>query len=473
MNKRFSISKSSRAPTIEAGSFWAFVMAAALLVGAFLFAGGARDDILTLLIWRPFTALMLVFAILFHGGEAWRRGKVLIVALVAAIALVAVHLIPLPPAIWTTLPGRQIVVAVYRAAGMDLPWQTLSIAQVRTWNALFSLAGPLAMLIVSLVLPEHRQRQLLYILLALGLFSGIIGMIQALGPAHGPLYFYRITNNGASVGLFANRNHQAAMLATLLPLLAASLSLFIGKPDKLFFQRAVTFALAALLVPLILMTGSRAGVVLGAVGALCAWFWVYRTPQSTGRVVGIRSEHRSRLVGVGIVLILLIVIAVIAVRTPAISRLMASDPASDLRVRALPVVMEGMWKYFPFGSGIGTFVEAYQIGEPDALISEGYFNHAHDDYLELIMTGGVPALLLLIAAAALWVACFVALLRTRNTERAATTFGRQVLGRAGLAVLAILALASVTDYPLRVPSLMLYGALASVWSLNAFKVSRK
>ena len=39
--------------------------------------------------------------------------------------------------------------------------------------------------------------------------------------------------------------------------------------------------------------------------------------------------------------------------------------------------------------------------------------------------------------------------------------------------LAILALASVTDYPLRVPSLMLYGALVSVWGLNAFNISRK
>jgi O-antigen ligase len=152
---------------------------------------------------------------------------------------------------------------------------------------------------------------------------------------------------------------------------------------------------------------------------------------------------------------------------------MENDPASDLRVRALPVVLDGVWKYFPFGSGIGTFVEAYQIGEPDVLISEGYFNHAHDDYLELLMTGGVPALLLLIVIGALWGGCFIALLRGRKTERAAPGFGRQILGRAGLAVLAILALASVTDYPLRVPSLMLYGTLASVWSLNGFKISRK
>jgi hypothetical protein len=63
--------------------------------------------------------------------------------------------------------------------------------------------------------------------------------------------------------------------------------------------------------------------------------------------------------------------------------------------------------------------------------------------------------------------------KARKTKRDDPGFVQQVLGRAGLAVIAIFALASVTDYPLRVPSLMLYGTLVSVWGLNAFKISRK
>ena len=35
------------------------------------------------------------------------------------------------------------------------------------------------------------------------------------------LWFYRITNNGFPVGLFANRNHAAVFLAALLPLATA------------------------------------------------------------------------------------------------------------------------------------------------------------------------------------------------------------------------------------------------------------
>jgi O-antigen ligase len=463
----------SRASVAQPERLSAFIMATALLVGGFLIAGGARDDIVSLLIWRPLSALVLVFAVIFHGAEAWRRGKALILFAVVTTALVAANLIPLPPAVWSALPGRESVVAVYRAAGMDLPWQPLSIAQVRTWNALFSLMGPVAMLLTTLVLSDRRHRQLLYICLGLGLVSGIIGMVQAIGPSDGPLYFYQITNNGTSVGLFANRNHQAAVLASLLPLLAAGLTLFKGKPDKLFFHRALTYATAALLVPLVLMTGSRAGIVLSLVGALCAWFWVRRPPEATGRVVGIRSEHRSRLVGVAITVGLLFAVIVISVRTPALTRLMQTDPASELRIAALPTVMAATWRYFPIGSGIGTFVEAYQIGEPDALISERYFNHAHNEFLELPMTGGVPALILLAWAAVLGLLAFRALWRARKNDRSDPAYARQALGRAGLSVILILVLASATDYPLRVPSIAIYATLAAVWCSNAFKTVRK
>jgi len=461
-----------RDSTGENGRSSAFPIAVILMIGAFVMAGGARDDIVSLMVWRAISAFLLALAIVFHGATAWRRGKALMLCALGIIALVCLHLVPLPPLIWTSLPGRGIVVSVYRAAGMDLPWQPLSMAQARTWNALFSLMAPLAMLIVGLALPEHRHRQLLYVLLSVGLLSGIIGLIQAIGPAYGPLYFYEITNNGTSVGLFANRNHQAAMLATLLPLLAANLSMFKGTPDKLFFYRSFTFAVGALVVPLLLMTGSRAGILLGFIGAGCAW-WVYRSPEATGRVVGIRGEHRSRLVGLGIAGITFLVLAVIALRTPALGRLLETDPASELRVQALPVVLDSLWKYFPFGSGIGTFVEAYQLGEPDALISDRYFNHAHDDFLELLMTGGVLALLLLIWVLALAALAGRALFKGRDTKRGDPAFAGYVLGRAGFSVLAILAVASVTDYPLRVPSVIVYATLASVWCSNATRVFRK
>ena len=449
-----------------------FALALALLASAFFMVGSGRDDVLSLLVWRPLSAFLLALSIALNGPEAWARGKALMIFAAAVFVLVALHLVPLPPAIWTALPGREVLVKTYEVAGIALPWQPLSMAQARTWNALFSLAGPIALLITVLALDRRRHQQLLMLLLAIGFLSGIVGMLQALGSANGLLYLYRITNQGMSVGLFANRNHQAVLLATMYPLLAAHLSLFKGRPDQLFFRRSMTIAGACLLVPLILMTGSRAGLILAAVGMGAAW-WVYVAPIAKGRDVGIRSEHRSRLVGVGFAVVLLVAVLIVAVSTPALQRLLETDPASELRVQAFPVVFKAIGDFFPFGSGIGTFVEAYQLFEPDSLISVNYFNHAHNDLAEILMTGGLPAGLLAIWALGLGAIAFFALVRRRKARPDDADFSAQVMGRAGFAVLAMLALASLADYPLRVPSLMLYATVAAVWCSNAYRLTRK
>lgn len=448
------------------------VTAFTLVILAFLMAGSGRDDIISLLIWRPLTAFLLMLTIVVSGPQAWTRGKSLLLLAGAIVLFVASHLIPLPPEIWTSLPGRDILVKTYEAAGMALPWQPLSMAQARTWNALFSLAGPIALLIAVLALDRRRHQQLLVLMIAIGFISGIIGMLQALGPANSPLYFYRVTNHGMSVGLLANRNHQALFLATMFPLLAAYISLFKGRPDRLFFQRSMTLAGACLLVPLILMTGSRAGLILAVVGLVFAW-WVYRKPVSQGRVVGIRAEHRSRLVGVGFAAFLLIIVVVVAASTPALQRLLDTDTASELRVQAFPVIMEATKSFFPFGSGVGTFVEAYKIFEPDSFITVSYFNHAHNDLIEIVMTGGLPAVLLVIWTAILGAIAFFALLRRRNIRSDDPDFSVQIMGRAGFAVLAMLALGSIADYPLRVPSLTLYAMVAAAWCSNAYRLIRK
>lgn len=449
-----------------------FLISCTLVILAFAMVGSARDDILSLLFWRPLSAFLLVIAIVISGAQAWRSGKSILILATAIVALVAAHLVPLPPEIWSALPGRDIIVKTYEAAGMALPWQPLSMAQVRTWNALFALAGPIALLIAAFALEPRRHQQLLVLLLGLGFLSGIIGMLQALGPDNGPLYLYRISNFGMSVGLFANRNHQAILLATMYPLLAAYISLFKGRPDQLFFQRSMTIAAASLLVPLILMTGSRAGLILAVIGIGFAW-WVYRKPITQGRVAGIRAEHRARLVGVGIAIVLLVVVLIVAVSTPALERLLDTDPASELRVQAFPVIVEAIKEFFPFGSGIGTFVETYKIFEPDSLISNSYFNHAHNDLAEVILTGGLPALLLAIRVAFLGGIAFFALVRQRTVRTNDPGFSAQVMGRAGFAVLAMLALASIADYPLRVPALALYAMLATVWCSNAYRLMRK
>ena len=154
-------------------------------------------------------------------GIATSRCLRAVLAFAVAIAcLIAVHLVPLPPAVWQALPGRELVAANDRLAGLNGVWRPFSLAPGTTWNALYSLLVPFAVLLCGIQLDRDHLLRLVPVILAIGALSGLIGILQVIGDASGPLYFYRITNGDSAVGLFSNRNHHAIFLAALFPMLA-------------------------------------------------------------------------------------------------------------------------------------------------------------------------------------------------------------------------------------------------------------
>lgn len=438
----------------------------ALVILGFVLGGGSRDDILSLLIWRPLSAVGLALAIAWSLRDAWRNGRPLLIYAGAVVGLILLHLLPLPPSLWSALPGRDLIVEVYRDMGMALPWQPISVAQARTWNALFSTLGPLAVLILALSVGSDGHRLMLRIILVIGIISAMLGLLQAIGPLQGPLYFYRITNNGFGVGLFSNRNHQALFIASMFPLLAAYLSLWSGRPERWVFQRVVVSALALFLIPLLMVTGSRAGAVLGLFGLVLAW-WVYHAPTVViRRVPPTAVQNVIRVTLIGSVVLGMSLLTVVAARAPAVTRLISFESQDEIRVQALPAILEASMTFFPIGSGIGTFVETYRMFEPSELLSPQYLNHAHNDYLEVLMTAGLPGVALVAAGAIMVGFAFWRIARTRIDRPDARGRSSLILARAGLAVLALLALGSISDYPLRVPSLALLAAVCAAWSAN-------
>ncbi|GGJ63723.1 O-antigen ligase family protein [Sphingopyxis bauzanensis] len=441
-------------------------MAIALLIAAFLFGGGARPDITSLLLLRPLSAAALVYALWKYGSlfwqERWLPGLV-----VAIVLLPVVHLTPLPPAIWSELPGRGVVADTFRAAGMALPWQALSMTPIATLNALLSLMLPVAMLLLCFSLDKAQQASLLRAVLVVGMLSGLLGLLQAIGSPNSPLYFYRITNNGMAVGLFANRNHQAIFLACLLPLLAAHLSLISARQETVIFQKTLTIVAAVFLIPLILVTGSRNGLLLTGL-AIPAAFWIYRAPLAVGRGIEMSSVRKlsfSAFVTIGAVMVALLVFA--SLRAPAFDRLFTEDVSSDLRWTSFSALMHAAGELFPFGSGMGSFVEIYKVYEPYNLLSPNYFNHAHNDYMEIWVTGGLPAILIVLIAAILLLSTLR--LAVRPDQRMSSSRDDLILLRTGVSVLTLLAIASVGEYPLRTPSLAVFAALAVGWIVSVYR----
>ncbi|MFV0645778.1 MAG: hypothetical protein ACK5NN_15010, partial [Sphingomonadaceae bacterium] len=85
-----------------------------------------------------------------------------------------------------------------------------------------------------------------------------------------------------------------------------------------------------------------------------------------------------------------------------------------------------------------------------------YINHAHNDFIEVVIDGGIFALALLVAG------LFLYLLRMVRVMFGANASGK-TLKLAGGIVAGMLIIASTSDYPLRVPSIMALMAIASIW----------
>ena len=98
--------------------FYAFV---AFFVIMFFTGGGSRDDVQSLLLLRPLAVLFCAYALTVGTPEQlkWRMFPLYITG--ALLLLMALQLIPLPPSIWTELPGRQIFADIANIAGIEQP----------------------------------------------------------------------------------------------------------------------------------------------------------------------------------------------------------------------------------------------------------------------------------------------------------------------------------------------------------------
>lgn len=441
--------------------FW---VTAGFLLIVFLAGGSARSDVFALALLRPLAILLAAAALLTLAPEALRRFRVLFALLFSLVLLTAIHLLPLPPSIWHALPGRDALAEIDAMIGMKDAWRPISTVPARTLNSLFALSVPFAALALAAGLSREYQFALLRVLLVLGLLTGLLAILQISGGADSAFYLYPVSNFDSGVGLFANRNHQAAFLACLYPMLAAYASQKSLDHSRPRFRLIVALTAGTLLVPLLLITGSRAGVLLGLLGLGTAPF-VYGSATATGLKPRWKSSYRLAALAAGGLgaLILLTLLAVFFSRSEGLERLLQMSQQEDMRMLFWPVAALAGWEHFPVGSGIGTFVEAFQRFEPDSLLSPIYVNHAHNDLLEIFITGGLPLLALAGIAAVAW---FYATFRAWRSP----PVGQQIVyARMASVILLILATASLVDYPLRTPALACFAMIASVWLADPIK----
>jgi len=438
----------------QARIYWALV---GFLVLVFLIGGASRSDVQSLMFLRPAAILFCGFALLTISADQIRAYRFIFWMAGLIFLLAGVHLIPLPPGIWQAMPEREIIVQIDRAAGLKDVWRPITMTPSNGANALYSLFVPLAVLLLAVQLDSDQLKKLVLPILIIGALSGIIGIFQAAGNPNGSLYFYRITNNGSAVGLFSNRNHQAVLLMSMFPMLAFFASNAMKTENAIKMRQAFAIGGVAMLIPLILVTGSRLGIILGLFAIVCGGL-IYHRPEATG--VRRRTEKKNYTIPIMVFLglMLLVLVTVLASRAEGLKRLIGTNVGEEDRAEAWRLVWRLAMGHMPVGTGSGSFVQLFQQVEPMRSLTSVYFNHAHNDWLEVWMTFGVPGVLLLLAAGASYLIALRSLFGRRKQSSSDL-----LLGRTGAAVVLLAAAASFVDYPLRTPSLACLFVVACCW----------
>lgn len=360
-----------------------------------------------------------------------------LVIILFGIGLLFVQIIPLPSQIWTAFPGRKFVTELFGVTGIPLGWLPLSLDAQSTRENLVFIAPALALFLAALTIKADQRVYMVLTLLGVVLVSIILGMAQKFQGPTSSLYIYNFGSNGSATGFFANRNFFAALLYSVIPLVVASALnwIRIGKTHKIVGP-VFAFIFIATIIVALGATGSRMGIILAFVAILLS-------------VPLIWTNHGQSIGSRGLIIMMFVAIFLMAqFGLVAILRLASTDSVSEYRTTIYAVSLSTLRSVFPVGGGFGSFVPLYAMHETPSVVTTAFVNHAHNDWLELVLEGGLPMAILLVAYLA-WYAS-----ATYNIWAKGRDLSEDLFVKAASISVALLLIHSFFDYPLRTPALM-------------------
>lgn len=394
-------------------------------------------------------ALPALYCVFMHtentaDKEHLRFAKMLILAV---IGLIILQIIPLPPFIWQSLPGRTTLAEASGLLGQADVWRPWSIDPERTLAAALYIIVPATAFWSVASLSAENQIRLIFCIMAVAAVHIMVSAGQALSGGES-FYMYQTTHKGLPIGIFANRNHAAMFFLLCLILSPALFAQRLSSAP--LFQQMLLWGLGIILVAAILATSSRAITIL--TGLSLVVIALASVPQKYKKkgVFGVLA-----LAFFGALAVLL------AWWNNSLGNLQGLgerfQQTDDHRYEFWPESLSAAAHYFPFGSGTGTFDEAFRSQETLDIVGTHFVNHAHNDYIEMVIENGIFGALIIIAAIAVMAPALRYAFRRYNAGRLSDL---PILG--AWAVLAI-GLHSLVDYPLRSLAIAtLFGAISAI-----------
>ena len=413
----------------DAGKFRTTLICALVALAISLGGGGSPNPFAELLL-QILTAAILATVLWLDRSRIGIRAPLSLWKCCGLIFMLPLlQLIPLPPSVWHALPGREIEHAALALVGAQQQWMPLSIAPNRTLASLLAMLPPLVLALLVAGEGSRARGLVLGTIAAMALVSAILGAAQISGPGDA-LRFYPDAHPGWLTGFHANRNGAADLLLIGSIALAACFS---GQARNL--HTAATVALLAslsLLGVALLFTGSRAGIALAPLAGLAILAMVFRLNFGNARQW---IWLLAMMIGLAFVFASLAIfdqrLAFVASRFGMID---------EVRLSLWDDSFAAVSASWPWGTGIGTFRQAFLPYESLDAVDATMPNRAHSDWLEFAMETGLLGYLILVAAA-------IPALRLARVSVADPSSRANAIF--GLTTFNLIGLHALIDYPLR------------------------
>lgn len=405
-------------------------IAPAYLLACLILGGSAQG------IWPNMILQLVGVGIIAWAGTARTEGphsaatKSLLLLAIAAIAWVALQLIPLAPSIWAH-GARSRIAEGFSLLGKSVPAIPLSLTPYETLSTILCVIPPLAIFCAMTRLKAARPRWLATALIAGACASVLLAALQAATP-RSLWHLYNEIEGGVAVGFFANADHMATLLVISIPFIAA-LAVDRRSSNVQRYAALVSILVVAMIILIV-------GLVLN--GSLAGYTLTVPVIAATALIILPRASRGARLfaavVGALSIIATIVVLASSSTGSTTIDR-NATAPVQS-REQILSNSGKAIVDYMPFGSGLGSFARIYPLYESPDRVSKEYVVHADNDYVELALELGVPGIILILLFLGWWIAAVSAAWRKWQSNAFAKA--------ASIASAAVLA-QSLVDFPLR------------------------
>ncbi len=356
----------------------------------------------SLTVMETCTALSFLFLgvfIFLHHKAALRIPG--IVPLFLLLGYMLLHLLPLPVSLVKILsPATFEVYRPLLEIDPELQFVSLSVNRKNTLLMLFTFTSYALFYLLTVYHCSRadRLKKTATLIVCLGVLIGVEAIIQKL-TSPDAIYWFRSTSNSLPLGPWVYKNHFAGFMEMLFPITIALFLFYRPRVvyDKSFREKFISAMTmpganrylllgtgAILMAVSILLSVSRGGIITLSIAFLFFTLFSART----------LADYRTRW---AVILTVLVVLMITWLGwQPIIDKFgtIWGNKGLDTSGR-FPVYLDslGIIRSFPmFGTGFGTFIDVYPAFR--TVQGEVLFDHAHNDYLELLADGGLTGFLL-------------------------------------------------------------------------------